>query len=208
MALVVASIVAACGGAEETTTTTTEIGTEAPATTTAAETTTSTAADGAARDDPYGPATGATSTTATTATTVASEPMAGGLMVTESDLGEHLSDADGNTLYLFVPDEQGPSTCYDSCASNWPALEGPVEAGEGVDADLLGTASRDDGTEQATYNGWPLYYFVNDNNPGEVNGHGIESFGGIWYLVTPAGERAQVEDGGSDNDPGPGDPGY
>ena len=86
---------------------------------------------------------------------------------------------------MFVPDAQGPSTCADDCLAAWPALTGPATAGEGVDAALLGTAPRpDDGSEQVTYNGWPLYYFAQDAAPGDVNGQGV---GDIWYVVDPTG---------------------
>ena len=40
---------------------------------------------------------------------------------------------------------------------------------------------------QATYNGWPLYYFAEDFVAGDINGHDFEEFGGEWYLVTPDG---------------------
>ena len=44
---------------------------------------------------------------------------------------------------------------------------------------------------QVTYNGWPLYFFVEDIQPGDINGHDIESFGEDWYLVGPNGDRAR-----------------
>jgi predicted lipoprotein with Yx(FWY)xxD motif len=44
---------------------------------------------------------------------------------------------------------------------------------------------------QVTYGGWPLYYFVQDQGPGEATGQDKHGFGGEWYLVTPAGEKAQ-----------------
>jgi predicted lipoprotein with Yx(FWY)xxD motif len=61
-------------------------------------------------------------------------------------------------------------------------------AGDGVDATLLGTITRDDGTTQVTYNGWPLYFFHEDTAAGDTNGQGIDEFGGLWYLVLPTGE--------------------
>jgi predicted lipoprotein with Yx(FWY)xxD motif len=91
-------------------------------------------------------------------------------------------------LYLFVPDNQGDSTCYDACAGNWPPLTGDVTAGAGVDASLLGTTTRTDGTVQATYNGWPLYYFAADTRPGDTNGQGINE---IWYVISPEGSAVQ-----------------
>ena len=49
---------------------------------------------------------------------------------------------------------------------------------------LLGTLTRDDGTVQVTYNGWPLYHFSGDTAPGDTNGQGLE---GVWFLVSPTG---------------------
>lgn len=155
-----ALLVAACGtsGADETTTTSQ-----------AAATTTTQAA-----------------TTTAAPTTTTTEPEAAGLVVTvaDSSLGSILVDGDGNTLYLFTPDEQGDSVCYDQCEANWPPLPADVVAGDGVDAGLLGSAPRNDGTEQATYNGWPLYYFVNDAVAGDVNGQGVND---VWYVLDAAG---------------------
>lgn len=107
------------------------------------------------------------------------------IAVAASDLGEILVDGDGNTLYLFVPDAQGPSVCNDGCADAWPPLFGEVAAGDGVDAALLGTASRDDGSEQATYNGWPLYYFASDTSAGDTNGQTVNE---VWYVLDGNGD--------------------
>ena len=89
------------------------------------------------------------------------------------------------TLYVFLPDDAGPSICMDQCLAAWPALAGPATAGDGADESLLGTAACDDGSEQATYNGWPLYYFAQDEAPGDVNGQGV---GDNWYVVDASGE--------------------
>lgn len=106
------------------------------------------------------------------------------------ELGPFLVDAEGMTLYLFTQDTPNTSNCYDDCATNWPPLltEGEPVAGEGVNAELLGTTERTDGTVQITYNGWPLYYFVQDQNPGDINGQGV---GEVWYVVSPEGEAVQ-----------------
>lgn len=66
----------------------------------------------------------------------------------------YLVDAAGMTLYLYAPDAQGPSTCYDECAVAWPpftvaSADALPAAGAGVDAALFGTTERDDGTLQA-----------------------------------------------------------
>ena len=57
-----------------------------------------------------------------------------------------------------------------------------------MNASLIGAIERRDGTLQVTYNGWPLYYFVKDQKPGDTTGQDIEGFGEEWYLLTPAGD--------------------
>ncbi len=112
----------------------------------------------------------------------------------ESSLGEILVDAEGMTLYLFTNDNPGESTCYGNCAATWPPLiaDGDFMGSENVDPELLGTTSREDGTLQVTYDGWPLYYYVMDEAPGDVNGQGV---GGVWFVVSPAGEPVTATSG-------------
>jgi predicted lipoprotein with Yx(FWY)xxD motif len=117
----------------------------------------------------------------------------GTVMVTEDDeLGEILTDGAGFTLYLFTNDTQnaGTSTCTGGCLENWPPfiVNGEATAGEGVDEALLGTITLDDGTTQATYNGWPLYYYVDDLAAGDTTGQGV---GDVWYALTPEGEQVE-----------------
>lgn len=111
--------------------------------------------------------------------------------------GEYVADAQGRSLYLFLADTQGKngegamSACYDKCAVAWPPLfttADPV-AGEGLDASLLGTMERKDGKMQVTYGGWPLYFFVKDQKPGDTNGQDVEGFGEEWYLVDAKGKK-------------------
>lgn len=116
------------------------------------------------------------------------------LTIQRSDTyGEFVVRADGRPLYLFTADEQGEaSVCYDACADAWPPVTGDVAVEAGLDASLLGTIARDDGSLQATYNGWPLYEFSRDSG-NEPTGQEIESFGGEWYLVSPDGEEVHAE---------------
>ena len=109
--------------------------------------------------------------------------------VADSPLGTILV-SEGRTLYLFMPDNAGPSTCTGGCADTWPALvvDGGASAGEGIDQALLGTAPTADGGEQATIDGWPLYFFSGDAAPGDTNGQGI---GGVWFVVAPDGTAIQ-----------------
>jgi predicted lipoprotein with Yx(FWY)xxD motif len=121
----------------------------------------------------------------------------------DSSLGTILVDGTGMTLYLLTGDTPGGSICSDACATAWPPLtvSGSATAGPGVDGTKLGTIQRADGSQQVTYNGHPLYGFVKDQAPGDVNGQGIDKFGGIWYVVAPSGDA--IVDGASSAESGP-----
>ena len=54
---------------------------------------------------------------------------------------------------------------------------------------MLGTTPRSDGKAQVTYNGHPLYTFAGDQKPGDTSGQGVNAFGGLWYVVSPAGNQ-------------------
>ena len=101
-------------------------------------------------------------------------------------LGSFLVDSMGMTLYIYTKDTPNTSVCYGGCATAWPPLltNGAPIAGTGVTASMLGTTTRTDGTVQATYNGWPLYYFAKDKVAGDTTGEGV---GSVWYIMTPAG---------------------
>jgi predicted lipoprotein with Yx(FWY)xxD motif len=100
-----------------------------------------------------------------------------------------LVDDQGRSLYIYLNDSphSGASICVDDCAVDWPPLtvEAPPVAGPGVDEFLVGIITRDDGSTQATYNGWPLYYYILDTIPGTTNAPNLNR---IWFLVSPAGE--------------------
>ncbi|MFF5992246.1 COG4315 family predicted lipoprotein [Prauserella flavalba] len=115
----------------------------------------------------------------------------------DTDLGEILVDGKGMTVYLFEKDGPGTSRCDGACARAWPPLltKGEPRAGGDADEALLGTTKRGDGSAQVTYDGHPLYRFVKDSAPGDVNGNEVEGFGAEWYAVTPAGGKPQKETG-------------
>ncbi len=100
-----------------------------------------------------------------------------------------LTNAKGFTLYSFAPDTSTKSNCNGSCASYWPPVKGPVTAGAGVTG-TLGTITRSDGSTQATYDGHPLYTFVQDSAPGQAKGNGLNLSGGVWHEVTVSGSAA------------------
>ena len=141
------------------------------------------------------------STTAATAATTAAASTSGGAATIDvadnPDLGKILTDADGNTVYLFEKDENGMSNCSGGCAAEWPPVttSGSPKAGSGADDSLLGTIKRDDGSEQVTYDDHPLYTYSGDTKPGDTNGNGLELYGAEWYAMTPDGSNAEPAGG-------------
>ncbi len=106
-------------------------------------------------------------------------------------LGPYFTDQNGMTLYLFTMDtEPGVSTCYDQCAENWPIFtaEEPLTLPRSVEGELT-LITRDDGTTQVAYNGIPLYYWVNDEKPGDTTGQGV---GDVWYIVAPGQQFGEI----------------
>ncbi|MGH2938558.1 MAG: COG4315 family predicted lipoprotein [Solirubrobacterales bacterium] len=108
-----------------------------------------------------------------------------------SDLGKVIVDSNGMTLYDFHKDKGTTSACYGECAVAWPPLltSGEPKAQGGAEQSLLGTTKRKDGTVQVTYNGHPIYGFVEDKKPGETNGNDFKGFGAQWYALEPNGEE-------------------
>jgi predicted lipoprotein with Yx(FWY)xxD motif len=108
-----------------------------------------------------------------------------------SDYGQVLWGPDRQVVYIWEKEPSGAAECYDDCAEAWPPVltTGEPVAARGVDATLLGTITRRDGATQVTYNGHPLYYYAHEG-PGEVRCHNVATHGGLWWVVTPAGDRA------------------
>lgn len=112
-----------------------------------------------------------------------SEPPGPTLQVLSSDKnGEYLADDEGMTLYYFKKDAEGKSNCTDDCLANWPLVKASdYEVPDGYDKADFGSITREDnGEEQLTYKGYPLYYFVKDETQGDVNGEGAKE---VWYVV-------------------------
>jgi predicted lipoprotein with Yx(FWY)xxD motif len=115
--------------------------------------------------------------------------MAGTTIATgDSQFGDVLFDGEDRAIYYFDKEKTSVSQCYGACAVAWPPVltDGPPRAGAGAEDDLLGTTERNDGTSQVTYDGRPLYYYV-DDPAGEVLCHNVEEFGGLWLAVQPDG---------------------
>jgi predicted lipoprotein with Yx(FWY)xxD motif len=102
----------------------------------------------------------------------------------------------GDTLYRFDKDTPKPpkSNCAGACAQTWPPVlsTGGTPRLTGLDPALVGTVARDDGAQQVTLNGWPLYTFAKDE-PGQTKGEGV---GGTWHAIAPNGKPAAAATGG------------
>jgi len=114
-----------------------------------------------------------------------------------------LVDNRGRTLYMFGLDgRNGTPTCTDDstyhCSKAWPPLlaKNAPKAGKNVNAALLKTIKRQDGTMQVTYNGYALYTFngyhlgnapdaAADTKAGDLHGQGYIS---SWWVLSPAGK--------------------
>ncbi|HLS44407.1 MAG TPA: hypothetical protein VK045_03135 [Ornithinicoccus sp.] len=139
--------------------------------------------------------------TASDAATSSGDAMGSGPVVATADteLGTILVDGAGMTLYLFTQDSLNTSVCTDDCLVAWPILEGEPTAGEGADDSLLGSFEREDGTIQATYDGWPLYYFAQDQEPGDTTGQAVND---VWWVIDADG--AAITGAPGDDDTGGG----
>lgn len=120
-----------------------------------------------------------------------------GVHVGDSEHGEILVGPEGLTLYIFTADTDGTSTCYDGCAELWPPVPADVGISPDLDQSMFGTTTRDDGSEQLTVNGMPLYWYTPDTAPGDTNGQG---FNDVWFVVDPGGEMIEVAAGDSEDD--------
>ena len=147
-------------------------------------------------DDDDGGDSQAPAAAATPADTTATEPAASGggagttVKTSSSQYGQVLFGGNDQAIYYFDKESGSKSECYGACAAAWPPVltEGNPQAGSGAQAGLLGTTERDDGTTQVTYDGHPLYYYVDDPK-GEVLCHNVDEFGGLWLAVQGNGQQ-------------------
>jgi len=144
---------------------------------------------------------GASSGTAAGSTTGgggAGTPTSGpGLHVANTSLGKVLVDQHGRTLYLLTADGRNRSTCAADCLQFWPA----AAPGHSKLSVPVATTQTPAGTPTATVAGQPVYTFSLDHAPGDVNGEGINEFGGTWYAVSPTGQAVMPSTGGASSSP-------
>jgi predicted lipoprotein with Yx(FWY)xxD motif len=128
------------------------------------------------------------------ATTPAEDPdaVANVKLAVSPTLGNYLTDAGGNTLYVFGRDVDGTNNCTSAtCNPLWPVYyEANVKVPKALNAADFATKTTTDGRQQTTYKGWPLYYYAPAANgaytretPGQTGGNGT---GGIWHVLNPS----------------------
>jgi predicted lipoprotein with Yx(FWY)xxD motif len=112
--------------------------------------------------------------------------------VNNPQIGTYVTDSAGMTLYRSAADSTNPpqSTCDGNCAATFPPLVVGSAAKiytAGVNASSVGYVQRSDGTYQVTVNGSPVYYYWQDQQPGQINGQGVSN---NWSTVSPTGGNA------------------
>jgi predicted lipoprotein with Yx(FWY)xxD motif len=117
------------------------------------------------------------------------KPKPKALQVRSTSLGKVLVDSKKRTLYMLSADGKNSSTCSGQCAANWPPAKAPSKpkVSSALKQNKLKVIRRGDGSKQLAYAGHPLYRFIGDSKPGDVNGEGVNAFGGLWYVLSKSG---------------------
>lgn len=94
-----------------------------------------------------------------------------------------LTDSKGITLYTFDRDvtASGKSACNGECARDWLPYFAPAGAKSNRDFQVI---YRDDGKTQWAFKGKPLYFWPEDQEPGDKWGDGHRN---LWRLIGAAG---------------------
>ena len=90
-----------------------------------------------------------------------------------------LATPSGATVYTFDKDTagNGKSACNGPCAQLWPPVA--PQASDTATGDWS-IVTRDDGSKQWAYKGWPLYTYAKDAKPGDKSG---DKFKDVWHVV-------------------------
>lgn len=109
-------------------------------------------------------------------------------------VGIVVTGPNGHAVYRFDLDHRGAqrSACTGACLRVWRPVTFAGTARTRVR--VVGLTARASSIpaahhrRQVTVAGWPVYYYVGDTAPGQVNGHGS---GGVWWPVAPDGSRVR-----------------
>jgi predicted lipoprotein with Yx(FWY)xxD motif len=108
---------------------------------------------------------------------LAEEEDYGHLEMMQTPSGQVLATPEGMTVYTYEKDGDGVSNCNGECAKKWPPIL--VKPGDKPKGKLT-IIKRADGTLQWADEGEPLYTYVEDKKPGDINGDNI---GGVWHAA-------------------------
>jgi predicted lipoprotein with Yx(FWY)xxD motif len=104
-----------------------------------------------------------------------------------AQVGSHIVDKDGRTLYFFSNDVNGGlSNCTGGCLTTFPIFNADPAAttfSGGLLASDFNTITLTSGAKQTTYKGWPLYYYTPGGvaePAGQTTGEGV---GNIWFVA-------------------------
>ena len=92
-------------------------------------------------------------------------------------IGRVLTTVAGATLYTFDDDQNGESSCYDDCAKHWPPL---IALSTAKAHWRMSLTRRTDSQQQWQYDGKPLYTYIGDTTPGDMNGDNV---GNVWHVI-------------------------
>lgn len=139
-----------------------------------------------------------TTTTATTTLTSTSPPTSTTITVTTTtqintrynvdiaispdDGDPYLTDGTGRSLYYYIGDAYNTSNVSGTLLASWPVfyVASLTAVAPTLDINRFSSITRADGSKQTVYNGWPLYYYVNDKVPGDIKGDGVNN---AWFLA-------------------------
>jgi predicted lipoprotein with Yx(FWY)xxD motif len=111
---------------------------------------------------------------------IASSQTPAAAKIADTSKGKTLVDANGMTLYTFDRDNTpGKSACNGKCVTNWPPFTAAADAKTIGDWAII---VRDDGSNQWAYKGKPLYKWMDDHKPGDVDGDGRNN---VWHVASP-----------------------
>lgn len=119
------------------------------------------------------------------------------ISITNGIAGAYLTNANGQTLYMFANDVDGISSCTGGCESLWPSFTVDLATAK-LDTSLkatdFATITRTNGSKQVTYKGWPLYthspstsnsYGTTSNVAEAAGATGGDGFNGLWFIAKP-----------------------
>lgn len=129
------------------------------------------------------------------------------------DVGSALVDSSGKTLYFTDQEASGSIRCTGDCLGFWFPVRGDATTASSSEVKGLAVVHRsDNGMDQLTYQGKPLYTFRLDDGPAQHNGHNLDdSFGDqkfTWHAATTSGTAPSSAPTGSDSGDDNGNYGY